>query len=99
MNWLDILILFFLLMSFFGGLFTGFLRGIISLIGLIAGIFIAGRFYTVFAPALTFIHSEALANIAAFAVIFLMVMIVAGLIGTTLHFMVRGISLGWLDHL
>ena len=63
MNWLDILILLSLLLSVLGGLFTGFLRGIISLIGLIAGIVIAGRLYPTFAPAFAFIHTEALANI------------------------------------
>ncbi len=99
MTWLDIIILLSLLISVVGGLFTGLIRGVISLLGLIAGIIIAGRLYPTFAPAFTFIHTAAWANIASFAAIFLVVMIVAGLIATTLHYIVTGIKLGWLDHL
>ena len=99
MNWLDILILLSLIISVIGGIFTGLIRGVISLLGLIAGIIIAGRLYPTFAPALTFIHTEAAANVVSFALIFLFVLIVAGLIGAVLHFIVTGITLGWLDHL
>ena len=99
MNWLDIIVLISLLISVVGGLFTGFIHGVISLLGLIVAIVLAGRLYPVFAPAFTFIHTQGWANIASFAAIFLVVMVVTGLIAVVLHYLITSIKLGWLDHL
>ena len=67
MNWLDIVIIVLLAIQFFTGLTTGFIRGLLSLIGLVAGIILAGQFYTQLAGALTFIHDDRWADFAAFA--------------------------------
>ena len=99
MNWLDIVIIILLVIQFFTGLTTGLLRGLLSLIGLVAGIILAGQFYTQLAGALTFIHDERWADVAAFAIILLVVWIIGLLLGSLLHKAVKAVMLGWLDTL
>jgi membrane protein required for colicin V production len=98
MNWLDVVIIVTMVISFIGGFFTGLVRGLLSLVGMLAGIVLAGRFYPSVAGRLTFIHSENTANIVAFAIILAAVMIVFGIIATILHNALSAISLGCLDH-
>ena len=99
MNWLDILILVTLAASVIGGLATGIVRGVVNLAGLIAGIFFAGRYYETVGGWLGFIHNADVAKTVGFAIIIVVFMILAGLIGGLLHKLVSGIMLGWLDHL
>ncbi|MCL2149569.1 MAG: CvpA family protein [Dehalococcoidia bacterium] len=99
MNWLDILITISLVASLIGGLAMGFIRGFIALIGLVAGIIVAGKFYDGLAAHLGFIHHENTAGIIAFAIIFIATMFLAAIIAQILHKVITRIMLGWLDHL
>jgi membrane protein required for colicin V production len=97
MNWLDIVILIILVLSAFGGLKNGLIKSLLSLIGLIVGVVLAGRFYESFSGVLSFISSERAAHIAAFVIIFLLVIIIFqywGLIQNDF-----AILLGWLNRL
>ncbi len=97
MNWLDIVIIVLLVLSVFGGLRAGLIRSLLSLVGVIAGIMLAGRFYPGLAQRLAFIPSEQAANIIAFAIILIVVMVAAGLLGMLLNWIMKSIMLGWLN--
>ena len=99
MNWLDILIIVTLVVSFIGGLGTGLLRGVMSLAGLIVGIILAGKYYPTVAGWLGFIPSEDIANVVGFILILSLVMIIAGILGQILKSVASAIMLGWLDRL
>jgi len=99
MNWLDIAIIVILGISLLSGLKMGFIRAVLSLVGLAVGVLLAGRFYVQLAGKLTFIHQENLARIAAFAIILIGVMIIAGIVASVLKWTVSAVMLGWVDHL
>lgn len=99
MNWLDIVILVILVISVLSGLKVGIIRGVLSLTGLIVGVILAGRFYADLATELTFIQQENIARIAAFAIILIGIMIVAGIVASVLKWVTSAIMLGWVDHL
>lgn len=98
MNWLDIILILALLVSLFEGLRMGIIRGIISLAGLIVGVILAGRYYVAFSESLTFIPSENIARIAAFAIILVAVFVVAFVIAGVLKKVVSALMMGWIDH-
>jgi membrane protein required for colicin V production len=98
LNWLDVVIIITMVISFIGGFFTGLVRGLLSLVGMLAGIVLAGRFYPAVAGWLIFIHGDNAANIVAFAMILMAVLIVFGIVATIIHKALSVISLGCLDH-
>ena len=99
MNWLDIVIIIAIVLSAISGLARGFIRTAASLIGLVLGVIVAGRFYTDFAGVFSFINNDNAANIVAFIVIFLAVSIIVSLLGILLARLFHATLLGWLDHL
>lgn len=99
MNWLDVIIIILLVIAAVSGLKTGLIKSVFSLIGLIVGVVLAGRFYTALAGNLTFISDENIARIAAFIIIFLVVMIIATILGIVVTRLVSAILLGWLNRL
>jgi membrane protein required for colicin V production len=98
MNWLDIVIAILLIGSIIGGAITGLIKTILSLAGLILGIFLAGHFYAAFAGVLTFLPEQA-ARITAYIIILLAVIIIFGIIASLLDKVLHAILLGWLNHL
>ena len=96
---MDILILIILVLSAFGGLKNGLIKSLLSLIGLVVGVAVAGRFYEPFSGVLAFISSERAAHIAAFVIIFLLVIIIFTILGIILTRLVSAILLGWLNRL
>lgn len=99
MNWLDILIIVSLAAAVIGGLATGFIRSLFTLIGLIAGIVLAGRMYGGLATRLSFIHHEGAANIVAFVLIFIAILLLAAIAAQILRTVIARAMLGWLDRL
>jgi membrane protein required for colicin V production len=99
MNWLDIIILIVLALFLFGGLKNGIIRTVVSLAGLTVGIMLAGRYYPLVAAELTFIPDLNIANIAAFIVILMVVLIASGIAAWLLTHFVKAILLGWLNSL
>jgi len=69
------------------------------LAGLIAGIFLAGKFYPTVAGWFGFIHNPDMADIIGFIIILAVVMLLAAILARIVHAIVSGIMLGWLDHL
>ncbi|MEJ5368744.1 MAG: CvpA family protein [Bryobacteraceae bacterium] len=100
MNWLDILFLFLLLGFVIEGVRIGFSRTVIGLISAIAGLFLAAWFYgAVAAYFKPWLASAALANIAAFLLIFIAVQMFGALVGLLCAKIFKWTGLGWLDRL
>ena len=98
MNWLTIVIIVVVAGLGIVGLRQGLIRTVFGIAGLIGGIFLAGRYYGEFA-ALLFPSSAIWANIAAYAIIAIATLVVAGVIGWLLAKLVNFAALGWLDKL
>jgi len=99
MNWLDIVIIIVIAGSTFAGLKNGIIKSVLSLLGIIVGVVLAGRYYTAFSAKFTFIPHEGAAKIVAFAIILIAVIIVAILIAKLLKWAVSVVMLGWVDYL
>jgi membrane protein required for colicin V production len=100
LNWVDILILVLLAVSALLGFRSGLIQSIFSLVGLILGIAVASWHYQRFEEnLLPVVHSQALAAAVSFALIAIVVMVVAGLLGLVLKSIIHGVGLGWLDKL
>ena len=96
MNWLDILIIVVLVLLGVAGLRQGMIRTVFGIAGLIGGIVLAGRYYDELAARL-FPSGAIWGNIAAYAIIVIATLVVAGLIGWLLAKLVNFAALGWLD--
>ncbi|HEY91688.1 MAG TPA: CvpA family protein [Dehalococcoidia bacterium] len=99
MNWLDIVIAITLIIPIFTGLKQGLIKSAISLAGLMVGVVVASNYYQVLGDRLTFITNEDFANIAAFAIILIVIMIIANVIAALLKVTAKIVLLGWVDHL
>jgi membrane protein required for colicin V production len=100
MNLPDVLILAVLVISVVSAFVKGFFVEVFSLAGLILGLFFAAANYAAFAPwVLRVIQNREVANLIAFLVIALLVMVLAGLAGRLLRGLVRGVGLGIVDRL
>ena len=99
MNWLDIVILVIIVSGTFLGLKAGIIKAVFSLAGLIAGIILAGRYYAPLAEQLTFIPQANVAEIAAFAIILIAILVIAGVLARFLGWVASVVMLGWVNHL
>ena len=99
MNWLDIVILVIVVMAIFLGLRIGIIRAALSLVGIIVGVILAGRYYVPLSEQLTFIPQSNIAEIVAFAIILIGVMIIASVLAVTLKWIVSTVMLGWVNRL
>jgi membrane protein required for colicin V production len=97
-NWLDIIIIVVVVLLGIAGLRQGMIRTVFGIAGLIGGIFLAGRYYDELAS-LLFPSGAIWANIAAYAIIAVATLVVAGVIGWLLAKLVNFAALGWLDKL
>jgi membrane protein required for colicin V production len=98
MNWLDIVIIVVIVLLGIAGLRQGIIRTVFGIAGLIGGIVLAGRYYGELA-ALLFPSGAIWGNIAAYAIILLATLLVAGVIGWLVAKLVHFAALGWLDRL
>ena len=100
MNLADLLIIVVLVVSVVSAFVKGFFVEVFSLAGLILGLFFAAANYGAFAPwVLRVVQNREVANLIAFLVIALLVMVVAGLAGRLLRGLFRGVGLGIVDRL
>jgi membrane protein required for colicin V production len=98
MNWLTIVII--VVVGGLGvvGLRQGLIRTVFGIAGLIGGIFLAGRYYDELA-ARVFPSSAYWGNIAAYAIIAIATLVVAGVVGWLLAKLINFAALGWVDKL
>jgi membrane protein required for colicin V production len=99
MNWLDIVIIVILVISAVSGFISGLIKTVFSLVGLILGVFLAGKFYVGLSGSLDFIPGDNGSRIAAFIIIFLVVMLIATLLGIILTKLISAVMLGWINRL
>jgi membrane protein required for colicin V production len=84
-NWLDILILAAIAGGALYGLKKGLVRLMLSLLGVVSGVILAGKNYQSLAEAMTFVKEPGLQNLIAYFVIFFAVFFIAGVAGEMLH--------------
>ncbi len=99
MNWLDIVVLVIMIISILVGLKIGLIKALLSLAGSIVGVILAGHYYVPLSELLSFIPQTSLAKIVAFAIIFIVVMVVASVLAVLLKWAVSAMMLGWVNHL
>ncbi|MFC1897287.1 CvpA family protein [Chloroflexota bacterium] len=99
MNWLDIVIIVVLVISTFLGLKTGIIKAVLSLAGLIVGVILAGYYYVLLAEQLSFISQDGVAEVVAFAIILIGVMLVAVVLARLLKWAASVVMLNWVNHL
>lgn len=99
MSWLDIVIIVGVGVTTFIGLKKGVIKIALTLAGLIVGIVLAGRYYAPFSQQLTLISSPGWAKVAAFAIIFIGVMVIATVLARLLKWAASAIMLGWVNRL
>jgi membrane protein required for colicin V production len=98
MNWLDIVILVVLAIAAFTGLKVGIIKVLFTVVGIIVGVVLAGRFSDDLAGVLTFIDPD-WAKIAAFAIILVVVLIISGILAAILGKLISLVLLGWINRL
>ena len=99
MNWLNIVIIAALAVSTFLGLRTGIIKAVLSLTGLVVGVILAGRYYVLLAEQLSFISQAGVAEVVAFAIILIGVMIIAIVLARLLKWAASVMMLGWVNQL
>ena len=99
MNLVDIVILVVMAIGIFLGFKIGIIKAVLSLAGLAVGIFLAGRYYVPLSELLTFIPQAGVAEVVAFAIILIGVMVVATVAAFLLKFFASLVMLGWVNRL
>jgi len=99
MSWLDIVILVILAIAAFSGLKVGVIKVLFTIVGIIVGVILAGRFSDDFAGVLTFISDPGWAKIAAFAIILVAVLVISGILAAVLSKLISLVLLGWVNRL
>ena len=97
MDWLDLVLVIFLILTALVGFSRGLLRTVIPLIGLVIGIVVAGRYYDALAHVVS--KDSHAAYVAAFAIIVVAFLIAAVILADVLHRLLTIVLLGWVDHL
>jgi membrane protein required for colicin V production len=99
MHWIDIVLLVLIVVPTFIGLKQGLIKAVLSLAGIIIGVVLASNFYLQLAGMLSFISNPDIANIVAYAIILIVVIIAASLLARLLKTVVKMVMLGWVNHL
>ena len=99
MSWLDIVIIVIVGIATFWGLRIGIIKAVLSLVGLIVGVILAGRYYVPLSEQLTFIPQASIAKIVAFAIILIGIMVIAGVLARFLKWTASILMLGWVNRL
>lgn len=98
MNWFDAVLIVVLIISTLLGLWRGLISMILPLIGLILGIYVAGKYYGTVGGWLP-IDNPDHAKWAAYAIIVIAFLIIFGILAIILKRFVKWTLLGWVDRL
>ena len=100
MSWLDLVIVVVLAVGAFFGLRMGIIKAVLSLAGVIVGVVLAGQYYVALADVLPFFsETSSAAKIVAFAIILIVVMVIAVVLARLLKWATSVMMLGWVNHL
>ena len=81
------------------GLKIGIIKAVLTVVGIIVGVILAGQLYVSFADSLGFISDPGVAKVVAFAIILIAVMIIAAILALVIKKIVSAVLLGWVNHL
>ena len=100
MSSVDTFIVVVVLLSGALGIYWGFIRQVLALAGLVAGLVFASRYGASVADALSsFVANDTLARVLGFGIVLIGVSAAASLLASLLRRFVGLLFLGWLDHL
>lgn len=100
MNPFDILIIVILGYSLVRGLFRGLIKELSSIVGVLGGFYAAYTYYNVLAGLLSrLIHDISYLNILSFLIIFCGVLIIVGVLGVIIKYLLNIAFLGWIDRI
>ncbi|MBV9300919.1 MAG: CvpA family protein [Acidobacteriaceae bacterium] len=98
-NWFDVVLILIMLWSALAGLRAGFARVIVHLIATIVGLVAGFWFYRMLAAELIpWVKNITAANIMAFLIIFVGVLIIGSLVSALLSRLFRWVGLSWFNH-
>lgn len=98
MNWLDIVIIVLVVGPTLAGLKNGIVKAAFTVVGIIVGVILAGRFSGPLGEVMTFIPGG-WANVVAFAIILIAVMVIASVLAKIVKWTLSAILLGWVNRL
>jgi membrane protein required for colicin V production len=99
MNWLDIAVLVVLIIAVVAGLKVGIIKALLTVVGGIIGVVLAGRFSASLGEKMGFISNEGVAKVVAFIIILIVVLLIAALAAGFLKKVAETILLGWVNRL
>ncbi len=100
MSWLDLVLVVVLAVGAFLGLRMGIIKAVLSLVGVIVGVVLAGRYYVALADVLPFFSETSdAAKIVSFAIILIVVMVIAAVAARFLKWAASVMMLNWVNHL
>ena len=100
MNPFDIIIIVILGYSLVRGIFRGLVKEVSSIIGVLGGFYAAFTYYTILAKFLSgLIKETAYLNILSFLIIFCGVLIIVGILGVIIKYLLNIAFLGWVDRI
>ncbi|MBN1692246.1 MAG: CvpA family protein [Dehalococcoidales bacterium] len=100
MNWLDIVLIIGLAISVLAGIRAGLIKVAFTLVGVIIGVVLAGRYSDGLADKLSFIPGDSAPGIISFVLIIAATVVVAMIAGTIVKKVVHILPLvGWVDKL
>ncbi len=100
MSWLDLVLVVVLVVGAFLGLRMGIIKAILSLAGVIVGVVLAGRYYIALADVLPFFSETSdVVKIVSFAIILIVVMVIAAVAARFLKWAASVMMLGWVNYL
>jgi membrane protein required for colicin V production len=100
MNPFDIIIIVILGYSLVRGIFRGLVKEVSSIIGALGGFYAAFTYYTMLAKLLSgLIKETAYLNILSFLIIFCGVLIIVGILGIIIKYLLNIAFLGWVDRI
>ena len=99
MNWLDIVIIILIVVPTLLGLKNGIVKALLTVAGIIIGVVLAGRFSEALGERLTFISDPGWAKIVAYAIILVVVMVIASIAAKLVKNVLSAILLSWVDRL
>jgi membrane protein required for colicin V production len=100
MNPFDIIIIVILGYSLVRGVFRGLVKEVSSIVGVLGGFYAAFTYYTLLAKFLSgLIKEPAYLNILSFLIIFCSVLIIVGVLGIIIKYLLNIAFLGWVDRI
>ncbi len=99
LNWIDILVIVILGIFVIRNAWIGFLRGLSSLVGLLAGYLAAGRLGPTIEKILAPWVKASWLNVASFALAFILAFLAVFIVAEIIARLLKDLNLSWIDHL